>query len=624
MALKFIDGFDQYQGQSQGQLLSSLAAAGYTVSTGMAMADSRKSGGYALELLVSSGAAGTSWSSRTNNVKVALRGVASSAAGRTIAVGDNANAVGTDDGVNWLPVTLGITASMRAIECHNTTWIMVGLNGAIMRSTDGKNFTTRPAPVSGVNLAAVAYGGTRWVAVGSSGAVGAIWVSDDDGVTWGTIASGGLRANACVAYGNDSWCVGGAGGQVLTSADGAAWEQRLITGGGSITGIEPYGVDWLAAGGSNIYRSANSGVSWTTLATSVITGASILSMAQSDGRLMVCGGNGSLRMSDDGATWTKPSLTGVGITSLNCVAPTKGVSIGWVLVGAMNTAQSGVNQRAVIQVALSPATTLSRSFTTTSDLFTIGFAHRSTARGKIFSISGVLEMDWPAAIDIGEVTGTVIPARNVWYYYEVTIDKAALTATVHINNVSDLVVPLDAGVAVMTNFDVIWTAENGAVTRLDDVYFVDQTAPNGETLVDRLGPIAIPLRMPDADVITEWQTASGTEHWPQVGLLPPSTESFIRSSASGAQDLFTSSTPLPEDAGTIFAVGVLALAQKGDIDNRQLGLTIGIGPTQKEVLDTVLAVVPEYSMAIFETAQEGAPWTAENVLATPFGVVVRP
>jgi len=244
------------------------------------------------------------------------------------------------------------------------------------------------------------------------------------------------------------------------------------------------------------------------------------------------------------------------------------------------------------------------------------------------SIKDVLDMDWAAGVSILGQDGMAIPARNIWYYYELTIDKTALTVTLHINNVLDITAPLPPTVAAMASFDITWLAENGAVSRVDDIYMLDTESPNGELLVDRLGPIQVPLRLPTNDVLGQWSPAAGTSHWPQVGLLPPSNESFIRSATSGAQDLFESATPLPDGAGRptapIFAVGVIALAQKGDIDNRQLGLVVGALGNQKEVVDTTLSVVPEYSVAIFEKAPGDIAWDAASVLNTPFGVVVRP
>src|SRR5262249_45331074 len=152
--------------------------------------------------------------------------------------------------------------------------------------------------------------------------------------------------------------------------------------------------------------------------------------------------------------------------------------------------------------------------------------------------------------------------------------------------------------------------------RVDDMYLLDDTSPAGETLVGRLSPIQVPIRMPTEDVHTDWTGSTVGPHYTLVGLLPPSTESFIRSNTSGAQDLFLSSAALPAGAGNpdtpIIAVGILALAQKGDIDNRQIGLVVGDVGNQNEVIDTAMSITPEYSYAIFEKAPGGVAWDATN------------
>lgn len=627
--LKFIDGFDQCQGQSGQALLSTLTAAGYTVSSGLAMADGRNVDSYALELQVAAGTAGESWSSRTNNVRQDLYGIAANAGGTFVAVGANGVAVGSDDNITWLPIITGVSAALRAIKNFGNTWVIVGANSTILRSLDGRNFVPRNAPVTNANLLDVHTDGDgTWVAVGALGALGCIFVSVDDGITWGTISSAGSKGNNVVSYG-ENWVVGGAGGQLLTSPDGLTWNDGTVGVDAPVNGLAfaPGVNHWLAAVSDDIMRSINGGTTWAPIANGILAGQLINSLAYSDGRWMAVGNGGEVRMSDNESDWIEPSFVGAGTTPLYDVCATYGARAGWALCGAQNLTVPGVSRTAVIYVSLAPPTRVSRRFTTASNKFTVGFAHRSTARGKIVTIEGLLDMDWPAGIEINDELSVSIPARNVWYYYELTIDKVALTVTLHINDTLDLTAPIDAAAATQNVFDFTWLAENGAVSRIDDIYFLDSSAPNAELLVERIGPITIPLRLPDADVLKEWVPATGTEHWPLVGLLPPSPESYIRSNVSGAQDLFTSSTPLPVDAGTpsapIIAVGVIALAMKGDIDNRQMGLVVGEGVDQKEVIDTVLSVVPEYSYGIFEKAPGDVAWDATNTVTTPFGVVVR-
>lgn len=622
--LRHIDGFDQFQGQSAQALLSALQSAGYAVSNGLGIADGRKAGTYALELQVSPGAGGASWSSRVNTIKANLNAVAANDQGRFVAVGDGGVATTTTDGISWAALVLGVNKNMRGIECNAGTFIAVGDGGTILRSTDGQAWSQRSAPNGAVNLYDVACSGSRWLAVGINGNAGAIIVSDDDGMTWATVVENpGTYGNLCVEYG-DEWMVGGQQGQILTSDTGLSFTSRGFGAAGAVNDIAFFNGTWLAVTGGDVRRSTDKGVNWS-VAAGLSTQYTMRCIAVSDGRWMVGGDYAQLFMSDDTTTWVKPAFTGAGTIPIYDINTSSGAQVGWCLVGA----RSGyTNSTATIYVSLAPPTMMSRTFTSTSNKVVIGFAHRATARGRIFSIKDLLDMDWPAGIQILGVAGASVPIRNTWYYYEIVIDKQANKVYLYVNDTLDITADLPAAGATMTSYTLTWEAENGATARIDDLYLVDSDITGGSTLTGRLKPISVALRLPTADVAANWDASDLGPHFPLVGLLPPSTASYVRSAVSGEQDLYSSNTALPAGAGTasapIIAVGVVALAQKSDLDNRQLGLVVGAVGNQKEVIDTTLSTTPEYSYAVFETAPGDQPWTADNVQSTPFGIAVRP
>lgn len=627
MSLKHIDGFDQFQGQSSQALLSALTSSGYTVTSGIGMAAGRKAGMHALELQVSPGAGGASWSARTNTIKADLHGVAANSVGRFVAVGDGGVATTSVDGIQWSPLVLGVNKNMKAVECNAGTFIAVGDGGTILRSIDGQVWSARPAPNGTANLNDVAFGDGLWLAVGSLGSAGVIFVSDDDGMSWSSVTENpGTYQNLCVAYGGDSWVVGGNNGQILTSTSGLSFTDRTFGAGGYVNDIAYFNGTWLAINDRSLRRSVDKGFTWASAIDNLSTVGVLRALEVSDGRWMVGGDYGALFMSDDTTTWTKPAFTGAGNTAIYAINTSSGAQVGWALVGARIGA--GTTATAMIYVSMAPPTILSRVFNSAQTRVVIGFAHHATARGRIFGVKDLFTMDWPAGIEILGVRGTSVPIRSTWYYYEIVIDKAAKTITLFVNDTLDLVAPLPAAADAMTAYTLSWQAENGAVALLDDLYLLDADVTGGSTLTNRLKPISIPIRMPTADLDVNWDAAEGGPHWTQVGLLPPSTASYIRSATSGEQDLFTSTTALPPEAGTaaapIIAVGLIALAQKSDLDARQLGLVIGAPGNQKEVIDTALSTTMEYSTAVFEKAPGDQPWTAETVLATPFGVAVRP
>lgn len=628
MGLKHIDGFDQYQGQSGQALLSALTAAGYVVTSGLGMAAGRKNGTYALELQVAAGAAGSSWSSRTNTIKGDLRGVASNTQGRYVAVGDGGLAATTTDGIQWSPLVLGVNANMRDIECNAGTWIAVGDGGTILRSSDGQAWSPRSAPNGAANLYGVAQGNNRWLAVGTIGNAGCVFVSDDDGMSWSSVTENpGARPNRSVIYDGTTWIVGGLGGQILTSTTGDNFTSRAFGSTGDVNGIASFNGTLIAIDGGSLRRSVDKGITWATAADALNTYGAFYGIAVADGRWVVVGDGARLFISDDTTTWTKPAFTGVGgSVPLFAVNRSTGTQVGWVLVGARNGGST--TSVATIYASLAPPTIVKRTFSSTQSRVVIGFAHQATARGRIFSIKDLFDMDWPAGIEILGTRGASVPIRNTWYYYEIVIDKQANTLSLFVNDTADLTVPLPAAAAAMTDYVMSWEAENGAVGRVDDLYILDSDVTGGATLTNRLKPIMIPVRMPSADVDVNWTGSNDGPHWSQVGLLPPSSASYVRSAVSGQQDLYSSNAALPAGAGTaaapILAVGVIALAQKSDLDARQLGLVVGTPGNQKEVIDTTLSTTMEYSFAVFEKAPGDQAWTADSVLNTPFGIAVRP
>jgi hypothetical protein len=622
--LRHIDGFDQFQGQSSQALLTSLNSAGYSVTNGLAIGDGRKAGTYALELQVSAGAAGQSWSARTNTIKANLNSVAGNTQGRLVAVGDGGTATTTADGINWAALVLGTNKTMRGIDCNADTFIAVGDGGTILRSTDGQTWVPRASPNPTINFTDVACSGNRWLAVGSNGASGAIIVSDDDGMSWALVTENpGTRGNLCVAYG-DCWMVGGLSGQLLTSDTGLTFTDRAFGAAVDVNDIAYQNGTWLATANKDIRRSVDKGINWAVAALAIATDT-LRCIEVSDGRWIAGGESANLWMSDDTATWVKPAFTGAGTNAIFDINTSSGAQVGWCLVGA----RSGqINSTATIYVSLAPPTTVSRTLTSVESKVVIGFAHRATARGRIFAIKDLLNMDWPAGIEILGVRGASVPIRNTWYYYEVEIDKQANKIRLYVNDTLDITADLPAAGMGMTTYTLTWEAENGAVARIDDLYLLDSDITGGSTLTSRLKPISIPLRLPTADVSANWDASESGPHWPLVGMLPPSTDSYVRSATSGEQDLYSSDTALPPGAGTasapIIAVGVIALAQKSDLDNRQLGLVVGAPGNQTEVIDTVLSTTMEYSVALFEKAPGDVAWDANNVVSTPFGITVRP
>jgi len=306
-------------------------------------------------------------------------------------------------------------------------------------------------------------------------------------------------------------------------------------------------------------------------------------------------------------------------TQVNTELPAAGYTVAGT-VGISNGRTS--DTQAVVLGTANAAGSIKRAFQSTAPLTVIGFAYMAeTAREDIVAIANGFTLQWPDKIQINGAKGTVVPVLGVWYYYELVIDKDQNQIQVYINNVLDLTVPLPAAMTGLTSYECTWAAPAKSVKRLDDLFVLHNGS--GGAPVNRVGPQAITMRLPTSDFLKEWSPATGDDHFAMVDNLPPSETEFIKSSVSGAQDLFKAGATV--GTGAITAVGVVVRARKNDIDARQMGVAIGPkGATQKENLITNLDITPKYFYSFFPTAPGNVAWDNTNLQDTPFGVIVRP
>lgn len=263
-----------------------------------------------------------------------------------------------------------------------------------------------------------------------------------------------------------------------------------------------------------------------------------------------------------------------------------------------------------------------RTFSTSANVIVLAFAYcAKSARSQIVSIKDLLTLEWPGAIQIGNVVGEAKPIVGVWYYYEIVVNKETHEIKVYINNEVDLVASIPDSAMFLKDYEVTWeSAENDGAKLIDDLIFIDST---DGAYKDRVGPIALNLRLPSADVVSEFAVPNEDYHFANVNKVPPVDGHYIQSNVSKAADTFVSSDG--PGNGVPIAVGMVVMARKSDIDGRQMGMLIGDAKgTSKEVLSTDLAVTDKFHYAVFETDQDNAAWTSQSVQTTPFGIRVRP
>lgn len=281
-----------------------------------------------------------------------------------------------------------------------------------------------------------------------------------------------------------------------------------------------------------------------------------------------------------------------------------------------------------IAAASATPPSVSFPFTSGADLVTLGFGFRgTTSRLRFCRLDGIVDIEWDAAtgkMKIGSELGANVIILNAWWYIEVEVDKAAQEVRVFANDVMQLTVPLPVGVT--NNYTVTWGMPSvspvAAVMEIDDFYVADGS---GTLNNSRLGPVAIVTRAPTADVTKEWDIVGSatSNHFEIAAQLDPGRQGapYLQANVEGKLDSFTSNTVMPND-NEIFAVSLVSFAKKGDLDERQLGMTISTtnGNVEKSV---PLSEGYRYRQAIFEEAPGGVAWNRNRVESSEFGIVAR-
>ncbi|MCS0630530.1 YCF48-related protein [Telluria mixta] len=203
--------------------------------------------------------------------------------------------------------------------------VAVGDHGVVLLSDDGKTYRqAKSVPVRGLLTSVQFIDPQRGFAAGHDGVV---LGTRDGGETWSLLRATPGVEQPILSFHFDSpdhgIAVGLYGWAIETRDGGRTWAERHIGTGADADRhlyhvfASAHGTLLIAAEAGTLYRSADGGKSWDTLATgnkgSLWHGAALV-----DGTLLVCGMRGHLyRSADDGRTWravdahTSQSLTGI-------------------------------------------------------------------------------------------------------------------------------------------------------------------------------------------------------------------------------------------------------------------------------------------------------------------------
>ncbi len=210
--------------------------------------------------------------------------------GLYVAVANGNTILVSDDGTAWERVSGLAGRALRAVAFDGTRFVAVGTigsGGTISVSTDGRNWAPATAPATNTSeLNGVCHDGHRWVAVGANSTI----LTSPDGDTWTAqpgIAPANLTLRAITA---------GAGKLVAVGAGGVVYTSPTDAAGGGVTWTAVTGLATTAQLNAITYAKVG------TADTFIAVGASGTVVASTDG----------------GATWalaplggTPPAITGL-------------------------------------------------------------------------------------------------------------------------------------------------------------------------------------------------------------------------------------------------------------------------------------------------------------------------
>ena len=121
------------------------------------------------------------------------------------------------------------TQDFQDVGYHDGTFVAVGNQGSIYRSTDGETWSGVTTTSITTNLFSVHYGKDRWISVG---AASSIISSTDDGLNWSVVSDSSDVGNSFsimdVHYQNNVWLAVGNGSRTLNSINGLNWFRQSV------------------------------------------------------------------------------------------------------------------------------------------------------------------------------------------------------------------------------------------------------------------------------------------------------------------------------------------------------------------------------------------------------------
>jgi photosystem II stability/assembly factor-like uncharacterized protein len=169
-----------------------------------------------------------------------------------VAVGNEGSVIRSTDLDSWsLPIATLANRTLNSVSHNNGQWVAVGDGGQIITSTDDGLSWTLDNTTTELNLYDVAYFG-QWIAVGDKGYV---YLRSQNSNTWTRYNIGASDSLRSVAFVNNVIYVVGARGTIATSLEGTKWTVADRFTNNRLTGISRGANTPVAVGASGVILS---------------------------------------------------------------------------------------------------------------------------------------------------------------------------------------------------------------------------------------------------------------------------------------------------------------------------------------------------------------------------------
>ena len=215
---------------------------------------------------------GLEWTRQFSGLSDDIHGVAHGPSG-FVAVGVAGRVLVSRRGIDWTTGRAGaVDATLRDVAFADGQYVSVGDGGVVTRSPDGSDWShvTNWQPNSssrhpqGLDLLGVLHDGRRFMAVTDRGVLRS---TDAEGWTWvgldafNRIEFGTYYALADVAFGGDRYVAVGSAGRIEISEDGLTWASYGLAGG---SGIDYSGGQFIVLGWrASFVANSRDGISWS-------------------------------------------------------------------------------------------------------------------------------------------------------------------------------------------------------------------------------------------------------------------------------------------------------------------------------------------------------------------------